>query len=96
MDVNWRESITRNISLKFLPVEAGYVIINFTFLSGEITITDLTVNLSEAFGWTKSYNFERLKIGSAIIGKLTSVFWVLLGSFNYFFLIINTLLIWML
>jgi len=41
--VNCKLSITRKISSKFLPVEAGYVMVNFTFLSGPIINTDLTV-----------------------------------------------------
>src|SRR5260221_5458754 len=54
--------------------------VSFTFLSGPITNTDLTVNLSLTCGWIMSYKFDTLKSGSAMIGKLTCVFCVSLIS----------------
>ena len=48
--VSFNESITRSSSSKLRPVLAGYVSVSFTRLSGPITNTERTVNVSDAFG----------------------------------------------
>src|SRR5690606_39972473 len=78
--VNCNESITRNISLKLRPVEAGYVRVNLIFLSGPITNTERTVAVADAFGCIISYSSATLRSLSAMIGKSTSAFWVSLIS----------------
>ena len=49
--VSCRLSTTRSTSSKLRPVEAGYVSVSLTFLSGPITNTDRTVIESFALGW---------------------------------------------
>lgn len=47
---NCKESKTRSTSSKFLPVDAGYVIMSLTFLAGSIISKERTVAETEALG----------------------------------------------
>ena len=46
--------MTRMISSKLRPVEAGYSILSFTFLSGPMTKTERTDEVSPSPGWIMS------------------------------------------
>ncbi|MNU05319.1 hypothetical protein D3C72_2500740 [compost metagenome] len=52
--VSCRLSMTRSTSSKLRPVEAGYSILSFTFLSGPMTKTERTVSVLSALGWIMS------------------------------------------
>ncbi len=60
--------MTRRISVKFRPVLAGYVSVSLIRLSGPMTNTERTVEVSEALGWIIPYSVETVRSTSAIIG----------------------------
>ena len=72
--------MTRRISSKLRPVDAGYVIISRIFFAGSMTNSERTVSVAFAFGWIMSYSIDTFRSASAMIGKLTRVFCVSLMS----------------
>src|SRR5690554_320388 len=54
--------------------------ISRTFLFGSIINSERTVRVSLALGWIRSYNWDTLRSASAMMGKVTWVFWVSLIS----------------
>ena len=74
--VSCKESMTRKTSSKLRPVDAGYSILSFTFLSGPMTNTERTVRVLSALGWIISYFLAISPVVSAISGKLSVAPWV--------------------
>lgn len=83
LDLAWHTAESNAVgstSSKLRPVEAGYSILSFTFLSGPMTKTERTVLELSALGWIMSYLRAISPVVSAISGKLRAEPWVSLMS----------------